>query len=179
MISGSDEWFSVSGGTRQGAIESPPAFVLFFDFVVKIACHQIDAEFPEGAGLDLNFSMPHILRPPRGSTQSRTLCGRELVLALLYADDLTALTKSSAVAKRVLEILVATCKRFGLYASFKKTFSQVFKSSVGMTRLRCAVSDRNFTVWLKHLAPCTVGSCAYDAQSDVRHPISGRATMTH
>jgi len=93
---------------------------------VKIACHKIDAEFPEGAGLDLNFSLPHFLRPPRGSTQSRTLRGRELVLALLYADDLTALTKSSAVARRVLEILVATCKRFGLYASFKKTFTQVF-----------------------------------------------------
>ena len=40
-IANSEIWYQIFGGTRQGGIESPPSFVWYFDFVLKIMRNRI------------------------------------------------------------------------------------------------------------------------------------------
>ena len=109
-----------------GGIESPPAFVWYFDFVMKVAAAEIDLEFPAGVGVRYRYKISHLLRPKRGSGQPSRLTGEQIVRALLYADDVGSISTSRQESKRILEILDSVCRRFGLYISFKKTFTQVF-----------------------------------------------------
>ena len=58
------------------------------------------------------------------TTKSRKLHGTETVTALLFADDLTALTSGPEEAEKTLDILNQECARWGLYVSFGKTYTQ-------------------------------------------------------
>jgi len=59
FIAGSEISFPVSGGTRQGGIESPPAFVWYFDYVLKVAAVEIDRELPLGIGVRFSYTISH------------------------------------------------------------------------------------------------------------------------
>ena len=53
----SDVSFTVTGGTRQGGIDSPPAFIYYLDFVLKIVAEEINKEFPEGVGIEYEYEV--------------------------------------------------------------------------------------------------------------------------
>ena len=110
-------------------MESPPTFVWYFDWVMKIVEHRVEAEVGS-TGVQFQYNIDHNLVPKRGETckytglpKSRKMCGTETVSALLYADDLTALTDGPDQAKKILEILNDECRRWGLYVSFGKTYT--------------------------------------------------------
>ena len=52
------------------------------------------------------------------------MSGSVTIPALLFADDETELEEDPVKLKRILEIMDEECSRFGLYVSFKKTFTQ-------------------------------------------------------
>ena len=52
------------------------------------------------------------------------MSGSVTVPALLFADDDTELEEDPEKLKKVLQIMDEECSRFGLYVSFKKTFTQ-------------------------------------------------------
>ena len=55
-IKASKAKFDVLVGCRQGGQESPCLFNYHFDYVLKIAAHDIDKEFPDGWGIDMEWN---------------------------------------------------------------------------------------------------------------------------
>ena len=58
-IKGMRSVFEVLIGCRQGGQESPCLFNYYFDFVLKVAAHEIDQSFPEGWGINFEYNIPH------------------------------------------------------------------------------------------------------------------------
>ena len=56
------------------------------------------------------------------------MSGREIIMWILYADDLVLFCKTISEAEQLLNIINNTCNRFGLTISFKKTITQVFNN---------------------------------------------------
>ena len=123
-IANSDIWYQIFGGTRQGGIESPPSFVWYFDFVLKVIRNRISEEIGK-TGIDFKFNINHTLKAKRGSAdRDSKMNGSVTVPALLFADDETELEYDVEVLEKILIIMDDECARFGLYVSFKKTFTQ-------------------------------------------------------
>ena len=123
-IKNSEIWYKIFGGTRQGGIESPPSFVWYFDFVLKIIRHRINKEIGK-TGAVFDFRIDHSLKAKRGDDDRNSkMSGSVTVPALLFADDDTELEEDPEKLKKVLQIMDEECSRFGLYVSFKKTFTQ-------------------------------------------------------
>ena len=115
-------------GCRQGGQESPCLFNYYFDYVLRIAAHDIDKEFPDGWGIDMEYNIPHTCTN-RSQRQNGKMRGTEVIKWILYADDVALFCKSVNEAKQILNIINDTCNRFGLTISFKKTKTQVFNNA--------------------------------------------------
>ena len=109
--------------------KSPPVclFNYYFDFVLKIAAHEIDLVFPDGWGISFEFNVPHLCSN-REQRRAGRLSGKEIIHWILYADDAVVFCKTVNEAQIILRILNDTCKRFGLNILFKKTKTQVFNN---------------------------------------------------
>ena len=112
--------FDVLVGCRQGSQESPCIFNYYFDYVLKIAAHDIAKEFPDGWGIDMEYNIPHTCTN-RSQQQNGKMRGTEVIKLILYADDVALFCKSVNEAKQILNIINDTCNRFRLTISFKKT----------------------------------------------------------
>gem|GEM_PF-4889121 len=117
--------FDIHVGCRQGGQESPVLFNWYFDFVLKIAANAIDAAFPDGWGISIDYNIPHTCTNRNQRTQGR-MSGADIIHWILYADDLVLFCHSIAEAEKLLTIINDTCTRYGLTISFKKTKTQVF-----------------------------------------------------
>ena len=127
-IKGMKTSFEVLVRCRQGGQESPVIFNYYFDYVLKVAVWEIDQAFPNGWGLKFPFNIPHTCSN-RDQRARQRLSGIEVIKWILYADDVVLFAKSAEEAEKLLNIIDATCKRFGLNISYKKTKTQVFKYS--------------------------------------------------
>ena len=114
--------FEVLIGCRQ---ESPCLFNYYFDFVLKVAAHEIDRIYPEGWGIDFDYNIPHTCSN-RIQRRVAGLSGTQIIKWILYADDMVVFAKTVNEAEEILKIISDTCKRFGLSVSFGKTKTQVF-----------------------------------------------------
>ena len=126
-IRGTEAKFDILIGCRQGGQESPCIFNYYFDYVLKIAAHEIDKAFPSGWGIDFEYNIPYLCSN-REQRNNGKLRGIEVVRWILYADDVVLFCKTSEEAEQLLIIINDTCKRFGLTISFKKTKTQVFNN---------------------------------------------------
>ena len=126
-LQGSKAKFDVLVGCRQGGQESPCLFNYYFGYVLKIAAHDIDKEFPDGWGIDMEYNIPHTCTN-RSQRQNGKMRGTEVIKLILYADDVALFCKSVNEAKQILNIINDTCNRFGLTISFKKTKIHVHTS---------------------------------------------------
>ena len=124
-IRGMKTRFDVLVGCRQGGQESPCLFNYYFDYVLKIAAHEIDKVFPEGWGIDFQYNIPYSCTN-REQRQRGRMHGIEIIRWILYADDVVVFCKSVREAEELLNIINDTCKRFGLTISYTKTKTQVF-----------------------------------------------------
>jgi len=124
-IKGMQSKFDIHVGCRQGGQESPVLFNWYFDFVLKIAANAIDAAFPDGWGISIDYNIPHTCTNRNQRTQGR-MSGADIIHWILYADDLVLFCHSIAEAEKLLTIINDTCTRYGLTISFKKTKTQVF-----------------------------------------------------
>ena len=127
-IKGMKTSFEVFVGCRQGGQESPVIFNNYFDFVLKIAASEIDKAFPDGWGLNFQFRIPNVCSN-REQRARQSLSGVEVIKWILYADDVVLFARSAREAERLLNIIHATCRRFGLNISFGKTKTQVFNDN--------------------------------------------------
>ena len=118
-IFGMKEGFEVLFGCRQRGQESPYIFNYHFDYVLKVAACEIDKKFPDGWGIEFVFNIPHVCTN-REQRKSGRLNGVEIVIWLLYADDLVLFCKVIAKVKTIMEILNDTCSRFRLTIAFPK-----------------------------------------------------------
>ena len=64
-ISNSEIRFDVFGGVRQGAVESPPALVWYFDWVLKILKHRVEKEVGS-TGVSFLYKNDQFFIPKRG-----------------------------------------------------------------------------------------------------------------
>ena len=127
VIRGMDVKFDVLVGCRQGGQESPVLFNLYFDYVLKIAAHEVDKAFPNGWGIDFKYIIPYMCTN-RKQRKHGKMSGIELIKWILYADDVVLFSKTAQEAEQILTIIDDTCKRFGLSISFNKTKTQVFNN---------------------------------------------------
>ena len=124
-IKGMRSVFEVLIGCRQGGQESPCLFNYYFDFVLKVAAHEIDLLYPDGWGVHFEYNIPHTCSN-REQRRAAGLSGIEVIKWILYADDMVVFAKNVEEAEKILKIISDTCKRFGLTVSFGKTKTQVF-----------------------------------------------------
>ena len=124
-IRGMKSTFDVLIGCRQGGQESPVLFNYYFDFVLKIAAWEIDRAFPNGWGLEFNFTIPNQCSN-RDQREDQKARGVQIIQWILYADDIVLFAKNIYEVQKLLRILNTTCKRYGLNISWKKTKTQVF-----------------------------------------------------
>ena len=127
VIRGMKKAFAVLVGCRQGGQESPCLFNYYFDFVLKVAAHEIDLAFPDGWGISFDYNIPHLCSN-REQRRAGRLNGKEIIHWILYADDAVLFCNNVEEAQTVLTIFNKTCKRFGLNISCKKTKTQVFNN---------------------------------------------------
>ena len=124
-IKGMKSLFDVLIGCRQGGQESPCLFNYYFDFVLKVAAHEIDQEYPEGWGISFEYNIPNTCSN-REQRRVAGLNGIQIIKWILYADDMVVFARNTDEAEKLLKIISSTCKRFGLSVSFDKTKTQVF-----------------------------------------------------
>ena len=113
------ERFEVLVGCRQRGQESPGIFNYYFDYVLKVVACEIDKQFPDGWGIECVFNIPHFCTN-REQRKSGRLNGVEIVIWLLYADDLVLFCKIVAEVKTIMNILNDTCSCFGLTSPFQR-----------------------------------------------------------
>ena len=128
-IRGMKSSFDVLVGCRQGGQESPCLFNYYFDYVLKVAAHEIDKAFPNGWGVSIDYSIPHYCTN-REQRRSGRMTGVEIIRWIMYADDAVLFCKSVNEAEQLLTIINSTCLRFGLTISFTKTKTQVFNDNI-------------------------------------------------
>ena len=126
-IFGMKEKFEVLFGCRQRGQKSPCISNYYFDYVLKVAAGEIDKQFPDGWGIEFVFNIPHLCTN-REQRKSGRLDGVEIVIWLLYADDLELFCKIIAEVKTIMNILNDTCSRFRLTIAFPKTKIHCFQS---------------------------------------------------
>ena len=126
-ILGSKVKFDVLNGCRQGGQESPCLFNYYFDYVLKIAAHEIDQTYPEGWDIKFEYNIPHWCTNREQREKYRS--GIDIIRWTLYADDVVLFCKTVQEAVNLLTIINNTCNRFGLTISFKKTETQVFNNT--------------------------------------------------
>ena len=133
QITGSKNTFPTEAGLKQGALESPVLFNIYFDFCIQIAKNQITAAFPQRHYPTLKFRIPSICqlrdRASRSTSRGAANEGVEGTVGVdeeEYADDLVLVTLSIDEAKRSLEIYDENFRRFGLTVSFGKTETMLF-----------------------------------------------------
>ena len=73
---------------------------------------------PSDLGIPFKYQIDHSLAPKHVSKQSRKLHGKETVMAIQCAEDLTVLLKNLKQTLLVLRIIHQTTREFGLYVSF-------------------------------------------------------------
>ena len=163
-IKGMRSVFEVLIGCRQGGQESPCLFNYYFDFVLKVAAHEIDILYPEGWGIDFEYNIPHTCSN-REQRRAAGLSGVEIIKWILYADDMVVFAKNVDEAEAILGIICKTCKRFGLSVSFGKTKTQVFNDEELASRSSLFKIDGNaienvqeFT-YLGHVIANSEGGC--------------------
>ena len=125
QITGSKEQFSTTCGLKQGALESPVLFNIYFDFCIAIAKEKINQEISPGK-VSLKFNIKTECLGPRELRTHGDSHGEVEVDEEEYADDLVGINTSIEEARQSLVAMDETFKKFGLTISFGKTETMLF-----------------------------------------------------
>eukprot|EP00794_Sanderia_malayensis_P001217 gene1217-595_t len=125
QITRSKEKFPTAWGLKQGALESPVLFNIYFDFCIQVAKEKIRREIQPGT-VSLKFNIKSACLGPRGQRTRWDSNGKVTVEEEEYADDFIGVKTSIDESKAALEAMDETFKRFGLAISFGKTETMLF-----------------------------------------------------
>ena len=98
-----------------------------FDFVLKVAAHDIDRIYPEGWGINFDYNIPHTCSN-RVQRRVAGLSGTQIIKWILYDDNMVVFAKTVDEAEQILEIISNTSKQFGFSVSFGQTRSSMMKT---------------------------------------------------
>ena len=120
----SAQYFETLVGCRQGGVESPPAFNVYLDFVIRCAKHEIIQKFPQ-AGVCIEYAIPNECSTREMRAKERP-AGKTYISELLYADDAVIFSTSIEELQEILSIYDRTFSRFGLQLSYSKTKTMAY-----------------------------------------------------
>eukprot|EP00794_Sanderia_malayensis_P017859 gene17859-19639_t len=125
QLTGSKEKFPTICGLKQGALESPVLFNIYFDICIQVAKEKIRREIQPGI-VSLKFDIKSECLRPRGQRSRWDSSGKITVEEEEYDDDFIGVNTSIDESKAALEAMDKTFKRFGLTISFGKTETMLF-----------------------------------------------------
>ena len=126
-IVGSKTKIDVKEGCRQGGIEAPLLFNIYFDFVARIIDRRLHSALGHDYGILFNYRIPGECT----NREQRSKCGQtgaSVIKKILYADDAAFLFRSVAAMQTGIQIIDSTLTEFGLILSIKKTESQAINA---------------------------------------------------
>ena len=127
IIKGDTFIFNIESGCRQGSVESPKIFNVYWDLVLKIAAMRLKATANRDMlGIKVDFAVSAECTN-RADTAPRTSYDN-YVNDTVFADDLVIYTASEAELVEKLKNLNGVCKEFGLKMCMKKTKTMCFNT---------------------------------------------------
>ena len=126
-IKGHRTRFEVNEGCRQGGIEAPLLFNIYFDFVVRVIDRRLVDELGTSYGVEFEYCIPGECtnRTQRSACRAN---GIVRIKKILYADDAAFIFASKLAMQTSIEIIDKTLNEYGLSLSIKKTETQVVNS---------------------------------------------------
>ena len=123
-ITGSQKSFTTKAGCRQGGIESPILFNIYFDTVCRVLDSELRAKLGGDYGIEFQYSIPNEATS-RAQRSTHPACGKSQLLRALYADDMFVIFRTKEALQAGMEIAEAVLTRYGLTLSRKKTETMV------------------------------------------------------
>ena len=124
-IKGSKDKFATASGLKQGSLDSPPYFNIYFDFCIEVAKHQIKHK-NLCHKIKMKYQIPLECVGKREERATGDTRGVIKIEEEEYADDLVCITGSTEEAKVTTEVYNATFARFGLTIARDKTETMAF-----------------------------------------------------
>ena len=124
-IKGSKDKFATASGLKQGSLDSPPYFNIYFDFCIEVAKHQIKHK-NLCHQIKMNYQIPLECVGKREERNARDTRGVIKIEEEEYADDLICITGTIEEAKVTTEVYNDTFARFGLTIAREKTETMSF-----------------------------------------------------
>ena len=116
--------FDVHTGCRQGGLESPVAFNIYMDFVLRCAEFEVLQRFPN-TGLKYSYRIKSE-STTREQRSIHRISGSDRLRMLLYADDIVLFCEDLNELESILDIYDKTFSRYGLAIALDKTKTIVF-----------------------------------------------------
>ena len=131
-ITGSQKSFTTKAGCRQGGIESPILFNIYFDTVCRVLDSELRAKLGGDYGIEFQYSIPNEATS-RAQRSTHPACGKSQLLRALYADDMFVIFRTKEALQAGMEIAEAVLTRYGLTLSRKKTETMVVNGDLEET----------------------------------------------
>ena len=123
-ITGLRKSFPTKAGCRQGGIESPILFNIYFDTVCRVLDTELQAELGDDYGIKFKYHIPNEATS-RSQRTNHPSHGVAQLLRALYADDMFVIFRTKEALQRGMEIAETVLTRYGLTLSRKKTETMV------------------------------------------------------
>ena len=123
-ISGLKKFFFVKAGCRQGGIESPIIFNIYFDTVCKVLDYELKKTLGDGYGIEIRYRITNEATSRTQRTKHPSN-GVTKLLRALYADDMYTIFRNRATLQKGMIMVEEVFTRYGLTLSRKKTETMV------------------------------------------------------
>ena len=120
----------MGAGVRQGALESPIVFNIYFDLVLRVIRNRLVETLGDQIGISFDYQIPNEVSTRAMRTEARNR-GRFSLSEILYADDAAMFFKTREALNAALKIIDEELTRFGLILSLGKTETMVVNDDSG------------------------------------------------
>ena len=127
VLDGKPDPLPVKVGVRQGGAESCVIFNYALDFVLRIALHKIEAQFP-GSGITHRYDISNECTD-RQQRAEHAAQGIVTTTIITYADDILLLGRSKQEIQGMMQILYETFLDYGLTMAGDKTVTMTWNTS--------------------------------------------------